>query len=194
MSIEECEIHFRREGVGHSRLWDSFLMSFFTALMRKTAMRSILRFRTLAVGVLLVVAGLFSAARGSWIGSGEVIGEVLSSELHRGPQESVVFHLAISKQTIDGGPRLASPQYFQYGGQLRRQVSPGDSLKLKVRSSTSEGIWVDYLEFLVDEPGEPKPAKEDWTLVAVLIGIVVLGSGGCWLVARQILRMVRRPD
>jgi len=132
--------------------------------------------RVAALGLTLALTVLNSPSLGAWIGQGEVVGEVISSELIWGEKDSVIFRMEISEKTIKHLPF----EYFHYTGPLYHQVSPGDRLHLEFASNRNNAFWVTSLEFLSDEPGKPEPAPTNWTFNAIMASVAVSGCGVVW--------------
>ncbi len=132
--------------------------------------------RSAALGLTLALTVLISPSPGAWFGEGEVVGEVISSELTWGEKDSVIFRMAISEKTSKELPF----EYFHYTGPLCHQVSPGDRLHLEFASNTNRGIRVTSLEFLSDEPGKPEPAPTNWKYNGFMASLAVFECGGVW--------------
>lgn len=125
---------------------------------------------TLSV-IFLLLASKFLLA--SWIGKGEVVGEVINSRI---VGESVVFDLTIDSQTNElFGSVLGSPNTFSFSGSAQEEISSGDRVKLRVNSSDKNGIHVEQIEFIENKPGiiEKEFTYKFPILLTITIGIIM---------------------
>ncbi len=113
------------------------------------------------------------------MGAGEVTGEVIDSWQEA---ERVVFKLAISSQTHEGGPTLASPNTFTYAGPEKLQVTEGDIIKLRYNSDDSYGIIVKQLSLIKDVRGTVRQAYSRLWLGLLLI---IIAGGGVLLFLKR---------
>ena len=131
-----------------------------------------------------IAAGATSPAYAVWIGRGEVVGQVESSKFVGLSGDRVQFVLTIESQTNELGPPLGDGNTFVYSGAGMESISAGDGLCLRVNSSNNDGIVVESIEFITDQPGSPLRATRSYTVSWVVLGL----AGGLALIVYLAVR------
>lgn len=127
------------------------------------------------VVLLLAAQAVFAV----WMGRGEVTGEVIESQSNG---NRTVFRLTVSRQKIEQGAELGSPNKFGFAGADRAQITAGDIVKLRVNSSDGDIIRVEQLEFTENKPGA---VEEKTNYVWRIVPLIAVAAVVIFLLMRR---------